>query len=182
MICNAGRLAVSGTKFTTDGIEQTFGVNHLGHFLLVNRVLCRTRIPGRVVFVSSGTHDPARRTGFPPPRFTTARELAFPVDTGIESPMRVDQRRYTTSKLCGVLAAYEFARRVPPDVATFNVFDPGQMPGTGIGRDLGESAPCLASRDARLDPCTRSRCPHGQEIGYRPGSTGARPSACRHHR
>jgi hypothetical protein len=34
-----------------------------------------------------------------------------------------------------VLATYEFARRVPPEVATFNAFDPGQMPGTGLIRD-----------------------------------------------
>jgi NAD(P)-dependent dehydrogenase (short-subunit alcohol dehydrogenase family) len=135
VICNAGLLTVSGTRFTADGIEETFGVNHLAHFLLVHEVLPRMRAPGRVVFVSSATHDPARRTGFPAPRYTTARELAHPT-ADAERPMRAGQRRYAASKLCNVMAAYEFARRVPADVATFNAFDPGQMPGTGLARDL----------------------------------------------
>jgi NAD(P)-dependent dehydrogenase (short-subunit alcohol dehydrogenase family) len=29
VICNAGLMAVSGTRLTSDGIEETFGVNHL---------------------------------------------------------------------------------------------------------------------------------------------------------
>jgi NAD(P)-dependent dehydrogenase (short-subunit alcohol dehydrogenase family) len=135
VICNAGLLTASGTRFTADGIEETFGVNHLAHFLLVREVLPRMRAPGRVVFVSSATHDPARRTGFPAPRYATARELAHPT-ADAERPMRAGQRRYAASKLCNVMAAYEFARRVPADAATFNAFDPGQMPGTGLARDL----------------------------------------------
>ena len=135
VICNAGLMTVSGTKFTLDGIEETFGVNHLAHFLLVGEVLPKMPAPGRVVFVSSATHDPAQRTGFPAPRYTTARQLAHPGDADAEHPMHAGRARYAASKLCNVLAAYEFARRVPADVATFNAFDPGQMPGTGLARD-----------------------------------------------
>jgi NAD(P)-dependent dehydrogenase (short-subunit alcohol dehydrogenase family) len=135
VICNAGLMTVSGTELTDDGIEQTFGVNHLAHFLLVREVLPNMPAPGRVVFVSSATHDPAQRTGFPAPGYTTARRLAHPSDAGAEHPMRVGRHRYAASKLCNVLAAYEFARRVPAEVATFNAFDPGQMPGTGLARD-----------------------------------------------
>jgi NAD(P)-dependent dehydrogenase (short-subunit alcohol dehydrogenase family) len=135
VICNAGLMTVSGTRFTADGIEETFGVNHLAHFLLVREVLPSMPAPGRVVFVASATHDPAQRTGFPAPRYTTARELAHPASADTEHPMRAGRRRYTTSKLCNVLATYEFARRIPPEVATFNAFDPGQMPGTGLIRD-----------------------------------------------
>jgi NAD(P)-dependent dehydrogenase (short-subunit alcohol dehydrogenase family) len=135
VICNAGLMAVSGTRLTSDGIEETFGVNHLAHFLLVREVLPSMPAGARVVFVASATHDPAQRTGFPPPRYTTARELAHPDGDDTEPPMRAGRRRYTTSKLCAVLAAYEFARHVPPEVATFNAFDPGQMPGTGLARD-----------------------------------------------
>lgn len=136
VVCNAGVHTVSGLALTRDGVEQTFGVNHLAHFALVRGLLPRMAIPGRVVFVSSGTHDPARRTGFPSPVYTSAREIAFPDEAAEkEGPFKAGRRRYTTSKLCNVLAAYEFARRVPPSVATFNVFDPGQLPGTGIARD-----------------------------------------------
>ena len=136
VICNAGLLNVSGAKITGDGIEETFAVNHLAHFLLVQEVLPSMPAPGRVVFVSSATHDPARRTGFPPPRYATARRLARPDDADTEHPMRAGQHRYAASKLCNVLTAYEFARRIPAEVATFNAFDPGQMPGTGLARDL----------------------------------------------
>lgn len=135
VICNAGVHTTAGRAFTRDGVEQTFGVNHLGHFVLVRELLPRLAGGARVVFVSSGTHDPARRTGFPAPRYTTARELAFPDGAETESAFRAGRRDYTTSKLCNVLTGYEFARRVPPEVATFNVFDPGQLPGTGIARD-----------------------------------------------
>jgi NAD(P)-dependent dehydrogenase (short-subunit alcohol dehydrogenase family) len=138
VVCNAGLMAVSGPATTADGVEATFGVNHLAHFLLVREVLPSMRAAGRVVFVSSATHDPAQRTGFPPPRFATARELAHPDDAdgaAAESPMRAGRRRYAASKLCNVLTAYEFARRVPATTATFTAFDPGQMPGTGLARD-----------------------------------------------
>ena len=135
VVCNAGVHTTAGTVYTHDGIEQTFGVNHLGHFLLVRELLPRMVKPARVVFVSSGTHDPARRTGFPAPRYTSARDLAFPSGDQAENAFLTGRRSYTASKLCNVLAAYEFARRVAPEIATFNVFDPGQMPGTGIARD-----------------------------------------------
>lgn len=151
IVCNAGAMIASGLSYTADGIEKTFGVNHLAHFLLVRQLLGSMPAPGRVVFVSSATHDPRRRTGFPPPDFSRARELAFPaggrsagradrVDVertgGAESTARAGKRRYAASKLCNVLCAYEFARRVPAGTATFNVVDPGQMPGTGLARDL----------------------------------------------
>ena len=35
VVCNAGLQVVSGTERTADGVEMTFGVNHLGHFALV---------------------------------------------------------------------------------------------------------------------------------------------------
>lgn len=134
LICNAGVMNVSGTQLTDDGIEQTFGVNHLAHFLLVREALPKLVTPARIVFISSTTHDPTKRTGFPPATYASARELAHPGDTN-EDPFRVGRRRYTTSKLCNVVAAYEFARRIPPDIATFNAYDPGQTPGTGLARD-----------------------------------------------
>jgi NAD(P)-dependent dehydrogenase (short-subunit alcohol dehydrogenase family) len=131
IICNAGIQIVSGTTFTEDGIETTFQVNHLGHFLLVTLLLDRLDPDGRVVMVSSGTHNPDQRTGMPHPRYTTAEDLAHPqpADTPVEG-----RRRYTTSKLCNVLFVSELARRRPIAV---NAFDPGLMPGTGLARDYG---------------------------------------------
>jgi NAD(P)-dependent dehydrogenase (short-subunit alcohol dehydrogenase family) len=132
VVCNAGVQNVSGTVLTEDGIEQTFGVNHLAHFLLVRELLPRMAPGARVVLVASDTHDPTKHTGMPAPAYTDARSLAYPTE---ETGSTVGRRRYTTAKLCNVLATYEFARRIPADTATFTAFDPGLMPGTGLARD-----------------------------------------------
>jgi len=129
IVCGAGLQTVSGTTFTQDGIETTFQVNHLAHFLLVALLRDRLRPDGRVVLVTSGTHDPAQVTGMPRPRYRSAAELAHPPRD--DSPAE-GRRRYTTSKLCNVLFAYELARRT---TLAANAFDPGLMPGTGLARD-----------------------------------------------
>ncbi len=67
LVCNAGVQSAGTTKYTKDGFEETFGVNHLGHFLLINLLLARLSDEGRVILVASGTHDPAVRTGMPAP-------------------------------------------------------------------------------------------------------------------
>jgi NAD(P)-dependent dehydrogenase (short-subunit alcohol dehydrogenase family) len=129
IVCNAGIQLVGPTTFTEDGFETTFQVNHLAHFLLVALLRDRLAPDGRVVVVSSGTHDPDQRTGMPAPRYTAAEELARPAPSDSSAEGR---RRYTTSKLCNVLFVYELARRAP---VAANAFDPGLMPGTGLARD-----------------------------------------------
>jgi NAD(P)-dependent dehydrogenase (short-subunit alcohol dehydrogenase family) len=137
IVCNAGLQIVSGTTFTEDGYETTFAVNHLGHFLLVNLLLDHLALPARIVFVASGVHDPANRTGMPAPALAGARTLAAG-EMPDESPATAGRRRYSTSKLCNVMCAYELDRRVRAggrDGISVNAFDPGLMPGTGLGRD-----------------------------------------------
>ena len=139
LICNAGLQVVSDTRLTEDGYELTFGVNHLGHFALVQGLLGALAHPARIVVVSSGTHDPAKRTGMPAPRYTSADALAQanPAAPPEEPITTLGRRRYTTSKLCNVLFAYELDRRLREsrgDV-TVNVFDPGLVPGSGLARD-----------------------------------------------
>ena len=134
LICNAGLQVVSRTAFTEDGVELTFGVNHLGHFALVTAMLGQLARPGRIVVVSSDTHDPSRRTGMPAPSYESAAALAHPPADG----GGVDGRqRYTTSKLCNVLFTYELARRLQGEDVTANAFNPGLMPGSGLARDYG---------------------------------------------
>jgi NAD(P)-dependent dehydrogenase (short-subunit alcohol dehydrogenase family) len=55
VIANAGVMA---TPFghTTDGFETQFGTNHLGHFVLVNRIAPLIRERGRLVNLSSAGH------------------------------------------------------------------------------------------------------------------------------
>lgn len=129
LICNAGIQVVSGLSYTEEGFETTFGVNHLGHFLLVDLMKPQVK---RVLVVASGTHDPAQRTGMPEPRLASAEEMAHP-GPETEDVSLAGRRRYTTSKLCNVLFAYELARRAPE--LTVVAFDPGLMPGSGLARD-----------------------------------------------
>ncbi len=55
VIANAGVMA---TPFghTVDGFETQFGTNHLGHFVLVNRIAALIRDGGRLVNLSSAGH------------------------------------------------------------------------------------------------------------------------------
>lgn len=55
VIANAGVMA---TPFghTTDGFETQFGTNHLGHFVLVNRIARLIRTGGRLINLSSAGH------------------------------------------------------------------------------------------------------------------------------
>src|SRR5260221_13796710 len=143
VVCNAGLQVVSGTTYTQDGFETTFGVNGLGHFLLVNLLLRQLVTPARIVFVSSDAHDPessktfmSRMIGTMPPRYRDARALAWPeqypdAEERNESPKVVGMRRYSTSKLCDIFYAYELARRLqsqghstPEHPIKVNAFNP----------------------------------------------------------
>jgi len=55
VIANAGVMATP-LSYTEDGFELQFGTNHLGHFLLVNRLAPLMREGGRVVMLSSSGH------------------------------------------------------------------------------------------------------------------------------
>jgi NAD(P)-dependent dehydrogenase (short-subunit alcohol dehydrogenase family) len=55
VIANAGVMATPFGK-TTDGFETQFGVNHLGHFVFVNRIANLLRSGGRLVNLSSAGH------------------------------------------------------------------------------------------------------------------------------
>ncbi|WP_340265743.1 SDR family NAD(P)-dependent oxidoreductase [Sphingobium mellinum] len=55
IICNAGVMATP-KGVTQDGFETQFGVNHLGHFLLVNLLIPLLRPGSRVVILSSMGH------------------------------------------------------------------------------------------------------------------------------
>jgi len=59
VIANAGVMA---TPFghTADGFETQFGTNHLGHFVLVNRIASLIRKGGRVINLSSAGHRYAK--------------------------------------------------------------------------------------------------------------------------
>ena len=149
IICNAGVQFVQQQTYTKDGFDTTFGVNHLGHFLLVNLLLQQLISPARIVFVSSDTHDSSKTTGMPAPYWRDPQLMAHPEqdpelkDKDIGTIGRI---AYTTSKLCNVLCAYELSRRLQQDTGysspsiTVNVFNPGLMPGSGLASDYTPAA------------------------------------------
>jgi NAD(P)-dependent dehydrogenase (short-subunit alcohol dehydrogenase family) len=95
VIANA---AVMATPFghTEDGFETQFGTNHLGHFMLINRIASLIRPGGRVVSLSSSGHRIAN------------------VDLDDPNFERTDYhpyRAYGRSKTANILFAVGFDRR-----------------------------------------------------------------------
>lgn len=145
VICNAGISKGTAQERSTDGYEVTCAVNHLGHFLLVHLLLDQLQPPARILFVSSGIHDPEQASGpMEPPRYVRAKWLAYPErdpDLPADDETAGGQA-YASSKLCNLLTTYELARRLeasglstPKAPITVNAFAPGLMAGTGLGRD-----------------------------------------------
>lgn len=95
VIANAAVMAPPFGR-TVDGFETQFGINHLGHFALVNRIAPSIKDGGRLVVLSSAAH-----------RFS---------DVDIEDP-NFDRTPYDTwvaygrSKTANALFAVEFDRR-----------------------------------------------------------------------
>ena len=135
LVCNAGVQNSTQLHYTTDGVEETFGVNYLSHFLLVNLLLTKTNSLKRIAVVSSSLHDPA--TGGPQgPSFGSAELMAHP--KGMGTGNKPGFGRYATSKLCLIFFTYRLAELLGmndrKDVMV-NAFNPGLMAGTGLGRN-----------------------------------------------
>jgi NAD(P)-dependent dehydrogenase (short-subunit alcohol dehydrogenase family) len=140
LLLNAGGIRPDADGRTADGYETTFVLNHLGHYLLA-RLLLPVLAPGaRVVLTTSGTHDPATKASLAVPRHADAELLAHPErDPDRDAGARTaGQRAYTAAKLCAILNARSLRAR--PEVRERNVsviaYDPGQVFGTGLVRDL----------------------------------------------
>lgn len=135
LLLNAGGQRPDVAARSADGFELTFATNHLAHYLLLRLLEPRLAADARIVLTSSGTHDPAEKTGVPPPRHADARKLAFPeTDPRLEaSPLTAGMRAYSTSKLANLMTARAFARRRPDLIVL--AYDPGLTPGTGLVRN-----------------------------------------------
>ncbi len=133
LINNAGIQNIGGTIYTSDGFELTFGVNHLGPFALTQLLLPFVNNDGHILFTASDTHDPELNLPIAPPIYTSAEELAYPKESS-EKQNIVGQRRYSTSKLCNILTAYELQNQVKGTDIRVNAYDPGMTPGTGLAK------------------------------------------------
>jgi NAD(P)-dependent dehydrogenase (short-subunit alcohol dehydrogenase family) len=95
IVANAGVMAAPEGR-TADGFETQFGTNHLGHFVLVNRLLPLLHAGGRLVSLSSTAH------GF--------ADVDL-VDPNFENSPYNPWTAYGRSKTAAVLFAVEFDRR-----------------------------------------------------------------------
>ena len=138
LLLNAGVQLPGRLEYTDDGLEKTFGVNHVGHALLFHLLTPHLAKGARIIVTASSTHDPAQRTGVGSPEYFTGEEAAHPT---IKSSKQTGMWRYGTSKLTNILWTYALHRRLTTgggDLGndwTVAAFDPGFMPGTGLARD-----------------------------------------------
>jgi NAD(P)-dependent dehydrogenase (short-subunit alcohol dehydrogenase family) len=95
VIANAGVMATP-FSLTMDGFETQFGTNHLGHFVLVNRIAALIRTGGRLINLSSAGH-----------RFSTV-ELD---DPNFERTKYEPFVAYGRSKTANILFAVAFDQR-----------------------------------------------------------------------
>eukprot|EP00967_Tisochrysis_lutea_P053801 scaffold67068_cov25-Tisochrysis_lutea.AAC.2 len=121
-------------RLTEDGFELRLGVNHLGHFLLVNLLMPELRAApqSRVVVVSSSLHALA---------VSGEAELLDLDDLQLARPGAYEVRKaYNRSKLANLLFTFELQRRLESDRCA-NVsacaLTPGFIPQTGLGREAG---------------------------------------------
>ncbi|HEY1838367.1 MAG TPA: SDR family NAD(P)-dependent oxidoreductase [Rhizomicrobium sp.] len=134
VICNAGVMACPQGK-TADGFETQFGTNHLGHFVLVNRIASLMHKGSRLVNLSSAGH-----------RFS---------DVDIDDPNfartpYTEFGAYGRSKTANILFAVEFDRRHKADGIRATAVHPGGIM-TELGRHMTQEL-----RDAMLKSITDS--------------------------
>jgi NAD(P)-dependent dehydrogenase (short-subunit alcohol dehydrogenase family) len=121
LICNAGVMELPGRELVY-GLEKQFVTNHLGHFVLVNRL--RDRViaapQGRVVVVASNQYRNAPEAGIEFDNLDAHRDYA-------------PTRAYGHSKLANGLFVRALAKRLAATSATANVIVPG-VALTNLGR------------------------------------------------
>lgn len=110
IIANAGVMAVPRLELAR-GYELQFFSNHIGHFLLITRLLSSLSPTARVVMVSSAAHRSAPRAGIDFDNLSG--QLGYHARTA-----------YGRSKLANLLFARRLARRLP-EGQTANAVHPG---------------------------------------------------------
>ncbi len=121
LVNNAGGISTR-RKTTAQGFEQTFGVNHLGHFYLTHLLhdALVESAPARIVNVSSVAHHLAWR-GM---RWDDLQHQHHYLSIAV----------YGQSKLANILFTRGLARRLDPALVTANAVHPGPVR-SGFGMD-----------------------------------------------
>ena len=146
LLCNAGGRHEGPISFSPEGYETTFATNYLGHVLLVELLVGQIEDHGRIVFTASGTHDPDTTDGKVVGAAAEPDAIALAnVGKDGKKPLSAG-KRYSTSKLCMILYAYELDRRLRRSGSSIAsiAFDPGSIPETGLMRTMPKPVQMLA--------------------------------------
>jgi NAD(P)-dependent dehydrogenase (short-subunit alcohol dehydrogenase family) len=120
VIANAGVMACPLGR-TEDGFEMQFGTNHLGHFVLVNRIASLLNPGGRFISLSSVGHR-LSDVDIEDPNFERTAYSEFVA--------------YGRSKTANALFAVEFDRRHSPRGVRAGAVHPGAIRETQLARHL----------------------------------------------
>ncbi len=141
LICNAGIMALPDLE-QKYGLELQFVTNHLGHFILVNRLLDQVNKSneGRVVMLSSAAHQQGPKDG-----------IQFDNLSGEDGYS--GWSAYGQSKLANILFANHLSKRLENTTTTSNSVHPGVI-NTNLGRNM--KGPMLALLSVFVLPFIRS--------------------------
>src|SRR5688572_4580962 len=128
LLNNAGGFFMK-RQLSVDGIEVTFGLNHLAYFLLTNLLLdtIKASAPARIINVSSGAH--------------TSGKIEF---DNLQGERDYTPRAYDNSKLANILFTMELAQRLEGTGVTVNALHPGFV-ATGFAKNNGKVFAALIS-------------------------------------
>ncbi|MGV9800486.1 SDR family NAD(P)-dependent oxidoreductase [Mycobacterium sp. NPDC003449] len=139
VVANAGVMVVDTHGASADGYELTFAVNYLAHAQLIDGLLDSFVAPARIVLLGSNTYHQnvfRRILRVAPADWRDPIDLARPAAPDEPATVERAGTAYSNSKLAILYYAHELQRRLPSGI-TVAVFEPGFMPGTGLGRGHG---------------------------------------------
>ena len=154
VIANAGVMATPKGQ-TADGFETQFGTNHLGHFVLVNRIAALMKPGSRLVNLSSAGH-----------RFSDVNLE----DPNFETTPYTEFGAYGRSKTANILFAVEFDRRHKGRGVRAAAVHPGGIQ-TELGRYMTDEV-----RDALISNINAARRPGDPEFAWKTIPQGAATS------
>lgn len=155
VIANAGVMATPFGK-TADGFETQFGTNHLGHFVLVNRIASLMRPGARLVNLSSAGHQ-ISDVDLDDPNFERAPYDAWSA--------------YGRSKTANILFAVEFDRQHRASGLSATAVHPG-----AIRTELSRYLTAEARQELTEIMAQVARLPGAKPIAYKSVPQGAATS------
>ena len=154
VIANAGVMATPFGR-TTDGFETQFGTNHLGHFVLVNRIASLFKPGSRLVNLSSAGHRYAD-VDLDDPNFERTEYAPFTA--------------YGRSKTANILFAVEFDRRHKDEGVRATAVHPGAIQ-TELSRFMAPGA-----QEAMIEQINAKRPAGAAEFKWKTRAQGAATS------